>query len=130
MAGASDYLENKLLDHILRNSAFTQPSALYVSLHTGDPKDDDTGANELAGGGYARQSATFNAANNGAASNTADLTFAALDGVSATPITHFGIYDHATAGNLLITGTLNAPKTVPNGEDAVFRAGNLTITLD
>ena len=58
MSAASDYLENKLLDHSLATTTFTAPGAVYVGLHTGSPGDADDGANEVSGGSYARQSAT------------------------------------------------------------------------
>ena len=47
---ASNYLENKTLDHILGSSALAQPSALYVALSTGSFNDDASGT-ELSGNG-------------------------------------------------------------------------------
>jgi hypothetical protein len=39
----SNYLEDKVIDHMLRNQAFTPPTTVYASLHTSDP--GETGAN-------------------------------------------------------------------------------------
>ena len=34
-AQASDYLENKLIDHLFRAGTFAKPTALWVALFTG-----------------------------------------------------------------------------------------------
>lgn len=131
MSAASDYLENALLDHVLGNSSFTQPANRYVALFTASPNDDNSGTgSELSGGSYARQSVTFGAAASGTTSNTNELTFSSLNGVSATAISHLGIYDASTGGNLLFHGSLTTPKTVADGEDAVIRVGQITLTLN
>ena len=30
----SNYLENKILDHVFRNTSYTSPTTVYVSLHS------------------------------------------------------------------------------------------------
>ena len=54
MAGSmSTYLEQKLLKHSLGVEAYTMPSPLYMSLHTGNPGEGNnhpTGGAELADG--------------------------------------------------------------------------------
>ena len=89
MTAASDYLENKLMDHVMRVSPFTQPAGLFLALFTDDPTDADVGT-EVAAGGYARQSITMGASVGGVAKNTNTLTFtaSALWGT----ITHTAIY--------------------------------------
>jgi hypothetical protein len=131
MAAASDYLENKVIDHVLGKGArnFTSPAALFVALSKTSFTDTGTGGTELTGGSYARQAVTFNAASGGIATNTADLSFTNLNGVSSTPISHMGIFDASTGGNLLFHGALTTSKTVADGEDAVIRAGQLTVAL-
>ncbi|SVE12411.1 uncharacterized protein METZ01_LOCUS465265, partial [marine metagenome] len=37
MAEMSDYLENKILDYVLRDTADWAPTAGDLALHTGDP---------------------------------------------------------------------------------------------
>ena len=55
MAGKSDYLENKVLDHILGNTAYTAPATLYFALFTSAPSDAGGGGGtepvEARGGG-------------------------------------------------------------------------------
>ena len=129
MSAASDYLENKLLDHSLATTAFTAPSAVYVGLHTGSPLDDDSGANEVTGGSYTRKAATFAAASGGSASTSATITFDAATANWGT-ITHISIYDASTAGNLLFHGAVTTSKTIESGDTFQISSGNLTISLD
>ena len=58
MAGFSDYLEDKVLDHVFGGNAYTAPSTLYVALYTVAPTDTG-GGTEVSGGAYARQTAAF-----------------------------------------------------------------------
>jgi hypothetical protein len=121
----SDYYENKILDHMLRGTAFTPPSTVYVSLHTADP--GETGANELTGGGYSRKPVTFNAPSGGSMTNSADIDF---PNMPAATITHVALWDAASAGNCLWTGALTAPKTTNAGDTFRIPAGQLTVSLD
>lgn len=129
MAAASDYLEDALLDHILGVASYTAPANLYLALATESFADDGSGAGELAGGSYARQVVTFNASSGGIATNDADVTFTNLNGVSVTPISHYGIFDASSGGNLIIHGAMTSAKTVADGEDAVIRAGQLSVQM-
>ena len=100
----------------------------YVSLHTADPAD--AGASEVSGAAYARQGPTTftNAGNNPTvASNSAIITFPAATGAWGT-ISHFGVWDAATAGNFRGSGAVTTPKAVGSGDTARFAAGALTIT--
>ena len=127
MAEFSNYLENKIIDHMLRNQAFTPPSTLYLALYTDDPTDADTGT-EVSGGSYARQSFTLTAASGGASSNSADITFPQATADWGT-ITHVGIRDAATGGNLLMHSALDASKTVNNGDIFKINSGDLDVTV-
>mgnify|MGYP000656172872 FL=1 len=53
MSAMSNYLENKLVDHIFRGVSFTAPAALHVALFTAAPSDSG-GGTEVSGGSYAR----------------------------------------------------------------------------
>ena len=100
----------------------------YVSLHTADPAD--TGASEVSGNAYARQGpvAFASAGNNPTvSSNSAILTFPAATGAWGT-VSHFGVWDAATAGNFRGSGAVMTPKAVGSGDTARFPAGALTIT--
>ena len=39
MAGFTDYLEDKVLDHVFGGSAYSAPGTLYVGLFTAAPSD-------------------------------------------------------------------------------------------
>jgi hypothetical protein len=127
MAAMSNYLENALINATLRNTAYSSPAGVYVALFTTDPTDAGSGT-EVSGGSYARQSATFAAPSNGAAATNADVQFPQATGDWGT-ITHFGIYDALTAGNLLYHGQLTASKTIETGDVFKIASGNLTVTL-
>lgn len=131
MAAASNFLEDEILDHTLGKGArdWAPPANLYVALATATFADDNSGSGELSGGGYARQSVAFGVSSGGSATNTGALTFTNLSGVSATAISHFGIFDAVTGGNLLIHGALTVAKTVPDGDDAVIQTSQLAVTV-
>ena len=101
----------------------------FVSLHIGDP--GDTGATELSGLGYARQSATFtnSGANPTVAANSAIVTFPAASGSWGT-VGYFGVWSLATGGVFRGSGALTTPKPVNNGDTARFAVGALTITAN
>lgn len=130
MAGKSDYLENKLLDHVLNGVAYSSPASVYVGLYTSAPTDAG-GGTEVSGGSYARVQMTggFDTASGGATANTAAITFPTSSGAWGT-VTHFGIFDASTNGNLLYWGALAASKTIASGDIAKFNAGELDITED
>jgi hypothetical protein len=142
-AQASDYLENMLVDAIFRTRAFTKPVALYVGLFTASLSDAG-GGTELSGGGYARVNLAPGDANwtatqggvSGNSSGTGGLTQNAVAITFPAPtanwgtITHFGIFDAAAAGNLIIWDALTASKTISAGDPAPsFPPGSLQITV-
>ena len=143
MSAMSDYLENKLVDQIFRGQAFSFPATLHVGLLTSAPSDGG-GGTEVSGGGYARQSVGASLANfagtqstgsttassgsTGATSNNGAITFATPSAGWGT-VTHFGIYDAASAGNLLFYGTLTIAKTINQSDTVSFPAGSLSITF-
>lgn len=126
MSALSDYLENEILDHILGTGAYTMPSSVYVGLSTGSFVDDNSGT-ELSGSGYARKVASFGAASSGTASNDAAIEFPAATGSWGT-ITHFGIFDASTSGNLLIHGALTSSKVIESGDILKVAVGDMDIT--
>ena len=126
MSAFSNYLENKVLDHVFGGVAYGAPATLYLALYTSDPGDDNSGT-ECSGTSYARQTIAFTVTND-TASNTSAVEFPTAGSAWGT-ITHVGILDALTSGNLLAHGALTASKTVAQGD--VFRvpAGDLDITL-
>lgn len=126
MSAMSDYLENEILDHILGTGAYTMPTTVYVGLSTGSFNDDNSGT-ELTGNNYAREVATFTAAASGTTSNSAAVEFNAATG-SWGLVSHFGIFDALSGGNLLIHGAFTTAKTIGNGDILKIPTGDLDIT--
>lgn len=126
MAGyASTYLANEWLDHTLNNASYTSPTTVYLALYTDNPTKADTGT-EVTGGSYARKSVSFGTASAGATDNTAGITFADMPN---SVVTHWGIKDALTSGNLLYYGPLNLSSTLNSGDDFVVELGDLDISI-
>jgi len=121
----SNYLESKVLRHVINAASFTPPAALYLALYTSDPTEADTGA-EASGGSpaYARQAITFGTESGGTVASSAQVSL----NVPTGTITHYGIRDAATAGNLLYYGAFEVPISTTSGTPLVFAAGDITIT--
>ncbi len=126
MSAMSDYLENEILDHILGTGAYTSPGTVYIGLSTGSFGDDNSGT-ELSGSGYARQSAAFDAASGGTTDNSSAIEFPAATGSWGT-VSHFGIFDASSSGNLLIHGAFTSSKTITTGDILRIAAGDLDVT--
>jgi hypothetical protein len=129
MAALSDHAEALLLDWLMTNGTATRPTAWYVGLYTAAPSDSG-GGTEVSGSGYARQAVTFAAATSpgGTTSNTGAVTFTASGGNWGT-ITHIGIHDAVSSGNLLWHGAMTASKIVNDGDTLEFSIGNIDLTI-
>jgi len=127
MAEMSNFLENALVNATLRNTAYTSPSAVYLALYTSDPTDADSGT-EVSGTAYARQSITFSAPSNGVTTNSAAIEFPQAGGSWGT-VTHVGIRDALTTGNLLYHTPVDASKTIATGDVFRVASGSLSVTL-
>ena len=127
MAEMSNYLENALINGTLRATTFTAPASVYLALYTTDPTDADTGT-ECSGTAYARQSITFGAPSNGVSTNSAVIDFPQAGGAWGT-ITHIGIRDALTTGNLLYHSPLDTSKTIATGDVFRVASGSLSVTL-
>ena len=129
MAALSDHAEALLLDWLMTNGTATRPTAWYVGLYTAAPSDSG-GGTEVAGNGYAREAVTFAAATSpgGTTSNSGAVSFTASGGDWGT-ITHIGIHDASTGGNLLWHGSMTASKTVADGDTLEFSIGNIDLTI-
>ena len=127
MAEFSNYLENALINAVLRNTTYTSPATVYVSLYTTDPTDADSGT-EVSGGSYARTAVTMGAPSNGVSTNSADVTFPTATASWGT-VSHIGIHDASTSGNLLFHTILDNSKTIDTGDIFRITTGNLSVTL-
>lgn len=155
MSALSDTFENKLIDFLLRAQALgitgataaagTGPATTYVALLTAAPSDTG-GGTEVSGNAYARVAVTSSLANwagtqsagstttssgtGGTTSNNAAITFPTPTPSGWGLVTHLGVYDAASGGNLLFYAALTASKTINSGDSVSFAAGSLTFQID
>lgn len=125
MSDKTDYLENKVLDHVLGVATYTKPTAVYLGLFTAAPSDAG-GGTEVATGGYARKVITFGAATGGGSSNSAAVSFTA-SGANFGTITHVGIFDALTSGNLLYWKNITSV-IINDGDTLNFPIGDIDVT--
>jgi hypothetical protein len=145
MAALSDVLENKLIDHVFRAVSYTAPTGLYIALFTAAPSDSG-GGTEVTGGSYARvnlapsttnwaatnaagSTANPSAGTSGTTSNNVAITFATATASWGT-VTHVGIFDASTAGNLLAWGALTSSQVVNTGGTFSFAISALSLQID
>jgi len=138
MSAASNYLENKVLDHVLTATSYTAPSTRYLALFTntsgnaaanleaGTLTDEVT----TSGSAYSRKAVTFAAASSGSSATNATVTFDAATANWGT-ITHVAVMDGGTAGsgNVLFWGAVTTSKTIETGDTFQVSSGNLTVSL-
>jgi hypothetical protein len=131
MAGsASDYLENAIINSVLRGATFPTPSNVFLSLHTADPTDANDDSTEVLADWYVRQdtskdgelSAAWTAPANGVSRNALSIQFPPVTGATVT-VTHVGLYDAPTGGNLLYHSALAPAKTL-EADDVLTVATN------
>ena len=144
-AAMSDYLENKLIDALLRGQTYTMPTTVYIALATSNGSDAACGT-EVSGGSYARVAVTSSLANwagtqssgstvastgtNGTTSNNNAVTYPAPTANWGT-IVEVCVFDASSGGNLLFRTALTTNKTVNNGDAAPsFAAAALTFQTD
>lgn len=140
----SDYMENKLVDHVFRGRAYSAPSNIYVALFIAAPSDAGGGV-EVSGGSYARvrigpsdtawlstQGTNAAVPSSGTSHGTANGTLIVWPVATANwgTITHVALYDALTGGNLLIWNVMQLPKAVNSSDPAFsFRTGNLAVSF-
>lgn len=144
MTASSDYFENKMIDQIFRAQAFSFPATLYIGLLTAAPSDTG-GGTEVSGGSYARQGVACSLANWAGTQSAGSTTASSGTGATTsnnnvitypTPsanwgtVTHFGIYDAVSGGNLIFWGPLSSAKAVFTGDAVSIQAGQLQVQFD
>jgi hypothetical protein len=123
----SDYLETEVLEFAFTTSGGTRPTAWYLALFTAAPSDSG-GGTEVSGGAYARQSVTFTVSGN-TATNSAEIEFPVAT-ANYGSVTHVGVFDASSAGNLLAHAALTSSKTIETGDAFRVQASELDITLN
>lgn len=128
MSALTNFAENKLLDHLLGVAEYPMPTSLYVGLFTAAPGEGG-GGTEVSGGGYARVRLTASPASSGSASNASTLTFPRAT-ANWGIVTHVGVFDAQTGGNLLVYGALSTSVQVLTNDVVVIPAQSLVFTAD
>lgn len=132
MTAMSNYLEKKLLDHVLGLASYAMPATVYLALFTADPGETGSLTAEIAKTGYARQNATSamgaTNATTGVSLNANVITFGPATedwGV----VTHVAFMDAPTGGNVLLYGILSSSRNIQNGDSFQFAANQLSVTF-
>lgn len=128
---ACNYLENGVLN-VLRGNTFAAPATVYLGLYLNDPGEDGASGTEVSYAGYARKEINFSApadSNGGLGiQNIEDVTFQTPSSAAGT-ITHIGILDSLTGGNMLCRGELTEPLVIDADEPPVFLASDVLFYL-
>jgi hypothetical protein len=136
MSAASNYLENKVLDHVLTATSYSAPGTRYLALFTNTSGNAATNLEagtltdevSTSGTAYGRQTVTFAAASSGTSATNATVTFSAATANWGT-ITHVAVMDASTSGNVLFWGAVTTSKTIETGDTFQVTSGNLTVSL-
>lgn len=136
MAGASDYLEEKILDHLLGRTTYTAPATLYIGLWTTVLDDAATGstAGEVSGSGYARQAVANTSANwpspsAGSRHNANAIAFGQAQSVWGT-VASVAVLDASSGGNVMFHQALSPRIFIDTYDPVTFRTGSVVITCD
>jgi len=123
----SNTFETTTLTWLLTADAATRPTAWYLALYTAAPSDAG-GGTEVSGGSYARKAVSFTVSGD-TASNSAAVEFDVATAAWGT-ISHIGVFDASSGGNLIAYAALTASKTIDDGDVLRVPAGDLDITMD
>ena len=119
--------ETSTLQYLLTTDSVTRPTAWYIGLFTSDPTDTGTAGTEVSGFDYARTAATFTVSSD-TASNSAAVEFPAANGGNWGTVSHIGIMDAASGGNMIVHAPLTVAKAINDGDVFRIPTGDLDIT--
>lgn len=122
--GLAAAIANSILDALYRSVAWSEPAAVWVKLHTGDPGAAGT---SNAFGDTTRQQATFSAASAGAITTSAAVEWTNLS--AAGTISHISFWDASTAGTFLQSDDLASSRTVAIGDNFTIPAGDIDVNI-
>lgn len=134
MANISNYLEEAILNHVMRNDALTSPSTVYVGIVNDDASDNDLEAgtltNEITDYDGNRKPVTFSAptqeGGKATIKNTASLDFVNMPAVT---VKYAIVCDADSGGNVLYWCPLSGGSKSVNGGD-IFRIPEDGLVLD
>lgn len=130
---ASNYLKNKLLDHMFGATPYVPPASVYFGYTTTAFTDAAAGT-EPSGNGYQRSSQAnnlnlFGPSSGGSKTLMAQILFQEATGLQGTAV-ELGIWDGLTAGNYLFHFLPTQQMVVTTNIQPYIAASSITITLD
>ena len=136
MADMSDVLENLILNHMLRNTAWTSPATeVWIALYTTATTDTGGGTEVTNTGAYVRErvqgTGAWDAPANGATANTGVIEFTQATASWGT-VTHTAVKDSCSStgsNNHLMHGSMTSSKTINIGDTFSFAAGDYDVTM-
>jgi hypothetical protein len=131
----SSYLEEELLDHVLKNNAYSSPSSVYVGIAVDNATEAEleggTLTNEITGYTGDRKTVSFGAisqvSGKATTDNDGDLNFQSMPAVT---VKYVIICDAATGGNILYWAEASSIKTTNAGDTYQIPAGEITVDHD
>ena len=127
----STYLQNKILNHVFKDTEFSTPgSSIYVALYRTSQDEDDSGVETSLGVGYSRQNVTQWAVPSSGSTSNAEVVSMGTASGSWNDIISMGIRDDISAGNLLYFSDLTGSKVVNVGDSFIFDNGSITVTVN
>lgn len=139
MANFCNYLEEALLAHVLKNTAYTSPTTVYAALVSSDANDAEVEAgirtNEIDGYDGNRPAIAWGTiAQSGDGKATVANASAAVvfENMPSCTVRYIVICDSATKGgaNYLIWARLGTDKSVALGDKVEIPIGDLVVDLD
>jgi hypothetical protein len=126
--GLTDYSKRKILDLTFGKTSFPTPAAVYIGIGTALSGETLTQWTDLS---YSRQLSAFTVATAGSCSNSdiEEFTGGGASSPTSTTITHYGIWDDSSAGNLLAVGPLGSSRLVLQTDTVSLAIGAAVITL-
>lgn len=135
----SQYLATQVLNWVRNTTFAAAPSSVFVSIHTGDPgtagNSNDVTNLVTNAARVAISSAAFTTVGSASGggfqitnTGTVQLTTNAQN-PTVQRITHFGLWDAASSGNFLASGSLTTAVDVQSGDTVQFNVGALAVRV-
>lgn len=130
----SNTTENQILAAMLKGTdlPFRTDTNRYLALFTADPTEAGAFTNEATYTGYERVAIPIASGwtdGGSSFSNAALLQFGQCTAGSNT-VTYFAVCTASTAGQLIVSGALNAPLNISSGIQPQFAIGSLSVSSD
>lgn len=122
----SNYLKEKIIKHFFNIQSFSSPSNIYVGLFVGSPVNSGVEASYT---NYSRMPVTFSAANNGSISQSSTIKFPLSGNAQSGTLTHYGLYDAETGGNLMSYGELDPQLNIVKDNMPRILGGSISVSI-